>query len=104
MARLLWIAFDGSDAPAGAAFAKALGVGFDLLQITGQPAIDVGAEKVLSAALDEVPPADGLAKALVATAGGYSHIGAVSAMRSKDVLARLAGLLDAAMVTDVTGV
>lgn len=100
MAKLLWIAFDASDAPAGAAFAKAIGAEFDLLQITGQPATDVGAGKVMSAGLEQVPAADGLAKALASVTAGYSHIGAVSSMRSKDVMARLAGILDAAMVTD----
>ncbi|MEA2552412.1 MAG: electron transfer flavoprotein alpha subunit [Fimbriimonadaceae bacterium] len=100
MAKLLWIAFDANDAAPGASFARAIGASFDLLQLTGEPAMDVGAERVLSAGLAEIPNADALAKALAGQAGGYTHIGAVSAMRSKDVLARLAGLLDAAMVTD----
>ena len=101
MGKLLWIAFDATDAPAGAAFAKAVSLPFDLLQLSGEPVGDIGAEKVLSAGLSEVSPADGMAKALVPLASGYSHIGAVSAMRSKDLMARLAGLMDAAMVTDV---
>lgn len=100
MANLLWVAFDASDAPAGAAFAKAIGASFDVLQITGEPVTDVGAGKVLSAGLTEVPAADGLAKSLASMASGYSHIAAVASMRSKDAMARLAGLLDAAMVTD----
>src|SRR5262249_9776510 len=33
----------------------------------------------------------------------YSHVAAISSMRSKDVMARLAGLVDAAMVTDAIG-
>jgi electron transfer flavoprotein alpha subunit len=84
MAKLLWIAFDGSDAPAASGFATATGLECDFVTLTG-----------------EVPPADGLAKALAAKAAGYSHIAAVSSMQSKDVMARVAGLLDAAMVTDV---
>ncbi len=101
MSKLLWIAFEASDAPAAAGFAQAVGLGFDLLQISGQPVTDIGADKVLSANLSEMPTSDGLAKAIAGVAGGYSHVGAVSSMRSKDVLARVAGLMDAAMVTDV---
>ncbi|MEZ0327428.1 MAG: electron transfer flavoprotein subunit alpha/FixB family protein [Fimbriimonas sp.] len=100
MARLLLIAFEPSDAVMGAGFAKDLGLPFDLLAITGSVDSDLGAEKILSAGLPEVPPADGIAMALVGVASGFSHIAAVASMRSKDVLARLAGLLDAAMVTD----
>ena len=101
MSKLLWIAFEASDAPAAASFAKAAGLGFDVLQITGEPATDVGADKILTAGLSEMPTSDGLAKAIAGVAGGYSHVAAVSSMRSKDVLARVAGLMDAAMVTDV---
>lgn len=46
-------------------------------------------------------PADGAARAIADLASGYSHLAAVSSMASKDVMARVAGLLDAAMVTDV---
>ncbi len=84
MAKLLWIAFDANDVVAAGGFATAIGVEFDILSLTG-----------------ELPPADGLAKSLASRSAGYSHIAAVSSMQSKDVMARLAGLLDAAMVTDV---
>ena len=56
---------------------------------------------VLSA---EVPPADATAKAIASRAIGYSHIAAVSSMHSRDILPRVAGLLNAAMVTDVSSV
>ncbi len=87
MSKLLAIAFDSSEASACAGFASALGIEFDVLTFEG-----------------EVPPADALAEGLKAECDGCSHIAAVSSMRSKDVLARLAGLLDAAMVTDAVSV
>ncbi|MBS1721776.1 MAG: FAD-binding protein [Armatimonadetes bacterium] len=58
-------------------------------------------------AATEVPPglvADAAAAALRSASEGFTHIAAVSSMRSKDVLARLAGLLDAAMVTDAVSI
>ena len=87
MALTLIIAFEDHDRVAGAGFAAALGTPFDLL------VVPAGA-----------PPADALAKSIAEAASGYRHIAAVSSMQSKDVLARVAGLLDAAMVTDVLAV
>ncbi|MBX7133980.1 MAG: FAD-binding protein [Fimbriimonadaceae bacterium] len=104
MSRLLLIAFDDADAHQGAGFAHALGLPFDVLCLMGTGSAGLGAEKVFNAGMNEIAPADGLASALVGLAGNYSHIASVSAMRSKDVLARLAGLIDAAMVTDVVSV
>lgn len=101
MGKLLWIAFDVAEGAVGAAFAKALASDFDLLQLTGGAQTDTGAKKVVAAQMTELPPADALAASLVPSCSCYTHIGAVSSMQSKDVLARLAGLLDAAMVTDV---
>src|SRR5262249_16240046 len=49
----------------------------------------------------EIPPADGLAASVAPVCRAYTHVASVSSMRSKDLLARVAGLLDAAMVTDV---
>jgi electron transfer flavoprotein alpha subunit len=100
MARLLLVCFETHEAEQGAGFAQALGLPYDVLALSGSPASDLGAEKILQAGLDEIPPADAVASGLRGIAGGYSHIAAVSSMRSKDVMARLAGLLDAAMVTD----
>ncbi|HTQ11970.1 MAG TPA: FAD-binding protein [Fimbriimonadaceae bacterium] len=101
MARLLLIAFQPHEGLQGAGFAQSFGMPFDVLNLTGEAPNDAGAERVLSANLAELPPADGLAKGLLAFAGGYSHVAAISSMLSKDVMARLAGLMDAAMVTDV---
>ena len=104
MSRLLLVAFDDADALQGAGFAQALGLPFDVLCLQGQCDTDLGADKISLANLTDVPPADGLANALKPVVEGYSHIAAVSAMRSKDLLARLAGLIDAAMVTDAISV
>lgn len=99
--RLLFIAFDAAEARQASGFGQALGLPFDVLQVTGKAVTDSGAEKVLNAGLSEVPPADGIAKSLAAHCGGYTHIAAISNMRSKDIMARVAGIIDAAMVTDV---
>ncbi|MCH7903928.1 MAG: electron transfer flavoprotein subunit alpha/FixB family protein [Armatimonadetes bacterium] len=87
MAKALLIVFDASEAGACAGFASALGMEFDVLGFEG-----------------EMPPADAFADGLTQQCEGYTHIAAVSSMRSKDVLARLAGLLDAAMITDAVAV
>jgi electron transfer flavoprotein alpha subunit len=102
MPRLLILAFEPTDAAIAAGFAQSSGMPFDVLQLTGSASTDLGAQKVLTAGLAEIPPADGICRGISDLAGGYTHIAGVSSMRSKDVLARLAGLLDAAMVTDVT--
>jgi electron transfer flavoprotein alpha subunit len=78
---------DSSDYAALGGFAQALGLESTLVSFEG-----------------EVPPADAAADAIKMHAQGCSHIAAVSSMQSKDVMARLAGLLDAAMVTDATKV
>ncbi|MBX3118918.1 MAG: FAD-binding protein [Fimbriimonadaceae bacterium] len=101
MSRLLMIANDPAEAMQGAGFAQKLGLPWDLLLLTGSSAADLGAEKVLNAGFSDVPAADALASGLKGQAGGYTHIASVSSMASKDVLARLAGLLEASMVTDV---
>lgn len=100
MSRLLLIAFEPGEAVTGAGFAQSLGLPFDVLFVTGDAITDLGAQAVLLAGLDEIPPADALSAGLAGEVGGYSHVVGVSSMRSKDVLARLAGLMDAGMVTD----
>ena len=101
MSRLLLIAFQESDAVLGAGFAKSLGLPFDILSLPSASSQDLGAEKCYVANLSSIPPADAVALAISSIAADYTHIASVSSMRSKDVLARLAGLLDAGMVTDV---
>src|SRR5579862_7382542 len=104
MPKLLLIAFEPFEAVSGAGLAQALGLSYDVLALAGLPETDLGADRILNANLSELPPADGLAGGVLSLAQGYSHIGAIASMQSKDVLARLAGLLDAAMVTDVLSV
>ena len=104
MSRSLVIAFKSHEAAQLAGFAQTLASPFDVLVLDKDLPSSIGAEKVFRAAEAHDAPADGLAKALAPKCEGYTHIASVSNMRSKDVLARLAGLLDAAMVTDVVGV
>lgn len=99
----LVIAFDATDMAQVAGFGSAFGSAYDVLLVTGSP-VDAGAAKVLVAGLNVVPPAEGLAEGLREIAAKYETISFVSSMRSKDVAARLAGLLEAAMVTDAIGV
>jgi electron transfer flavoprotein alpha subunit len=103
MSKLLIIAFDASDASASAGFAKSLGLGYDVLQLTGS-SVPCGANTVHLANLSGSAVADGLGKAIATLAADYSHIAAVSSMRSKDLLAYIAGKTDSAMVTDAIGV
>jgi len=102
--KLLVVAFTPDEAVLGAGFAAQLGLPFDILSLCGPAPTDLGAELVRSAGLASLPPADGLAAALRPLVDGYSHIASVSSMRAKDVLARLAGLVGAAMVTDAVAV
>ncbi len=104
MSRLLLISFDDADAKAGAGFARVLGMPFDHLFIGSAAPAHAAGEKVLHAQVSDVAPADSLAAALAEAAKSYSHIALVSSMRGKDVGARLAGHLGAAMVTDAIGV
>lgn len=98
--RLLLIAFEGAEATQGAGFAQHLGLPFDVLALEGNGPIDTGAEKVLEAGLAHGATADGLAKAIAKASLGYTHLAAISSMRSKDVLPRVAAHLEAAMITD----
>lgn len=104
MSRTLLIAFDPGEAGSLAGFGAAIGQAYDLLVLRGSGPAATGAERVLLAQWEETPPADATAAALAQTAAGYTHIAAVSSMQSKDAMARMAGLLDAAMVTDVVEV
>jgi electron transfer flavoprotein alpha subunit len=104
MSKTLAILFEAHEASAAAGFANALGFPFDFLALQGEAPTNLGASKVLAARLSDIPPADGLAKAIQQVAAGYDYIISVSSMASKDLLARVAGLLDAAMVTDAIAV
>ena len=82
MANTLLVAFGSGEEAKLRGFAQALGSDFVGVSVSVEAATDVAAT------------------VLAARASGFSHVVAVSSMRSKDVLARVAGLLDAAMVTD----
>jgi electron transfer flavoprotein alpha subunit len=100
--KTLIVAFEASDIAPLAGFAQALGHPFDVLCVGFAPQAAAG-ERVFASA--EAPaPADALAPAIQQLASGYTHVAAVSSMQSKDVMARLAGHMDAAMVTDVISV
>ncbi len=104
MSRLLLVAFQSSELAQGAGFARAVGLPYDILLLTGSLDGAYGSEKQLAAGIASVPPADAVAPAIAALAAGYTHVAAISSMGSKDVMARVAGLLDAGMVTDVSAV
>lgn len=82
MSKGLLIAFASSDVNAGAGFFGSLQLAWDIVVVPS----DVLADAAVSSLKTIVEP--------------YSHLAAVSSMRSKDVMARLAGQLDCAMVTD----
>jgi electron transfer flavoprotein alpha subunit len=104
MAKTLLIAFDPVEARSLAGFGQRLSQPYDLLVLSGNGPTDAGAETVVNGSIEEGAGADGLADALKTRAERYTHIGFVSSMRSKDVGARLAGLLGGAMVTDAVDV
>lgn len=83
--RVLGIVFEAFEAASLSGFASSLESEIDFLVLP-----------------QDAPPADATSKAIAEKAGGYSHIAAVSSMHAKDVLPRVAGLLDAAMVTDIS--
>ena len=63
-----------------------------------------GASKVLHADDAGHGLAEGLADLVVSLAGGYSHIAAAATAYAKNVLPRVAALLDVMVLTDVTAV
>lgn len=102
MSRLLVIAFRPEDGSLIAGFAEALALPYDVLFL-GAAGAHAG-ERAFTAGLAETPPADNVAKSLAEFARAYTHVASVSTMQAKDVLARVAGVLDAAMLTDVIAV
>ena len=104
MSRLLLICFDPSEGLQLAGFAQSLGLPFDCLLLTGSELPAFGSEKAFTAGFESVPAFDSLDESLTEFCRPYSHIASVSAMKSKDGLARTAALLGAAMLTDVLSV
>lgn len=104
MSKVLLVAFDPADVALLSGYAASQKGETHVLSILGGDVANIGAASVSSFGLSEVPPADAAGGGIAAVAADYTHIAAVSTMLSKDVLARLAGLLDAPMVSDVTAV
>ncbi len=96
---LLLVAFRPSDVEASAGFAAKVGGEASLALAFEGEAPAIGAARTYR--LGDLP-VDALASALVPLAQGAAHVAAPSSMRAKDVMARLAGLLDAPMVSEAT--
>ncbi len=99
MSKVLFVVFNSPEAETAQGFASATGLAFDVLYVGSASGSPAGAGAVFH--VPAAPAADSLAKPLAEHARTYSHVAAVSSMQSKDVMARVAGILDAAMVTDV---
>ncbi len=99
---LLVICFDPSELSQVAGFGASFGT-YDVLLLTGE-AGNAGASKIHVANLVEVPPADNIGKSVASVAANYTHVAAVSSMRAKDLMARVAGINQSAMITDVVKV
>jgi len=101
MSQALIVAFSPEEISSGQAFGQALGIPFKTLLLTGSAGANSGSADILEAGLETLPTADSLTPAILALLHGYTHVAAVASMKSKDLLARLAGQWDAAMVSDV---
>jgi len=99
---LLIVCFDPSELGQIHGFGSSLG-SYDVLLLSGE-AVDAGASKLLLAGFQEVPPADNIGRSVAEVASGYTHVAAISSMRAKDLMARIAGINQAAMITDVVKV
>ncbi|MBX3112773.1 MAG: FAD-binding protein [Fimbriimonadaceae bacterium] len=103
MSRTLVVAFGPADVAPATGVAASLGHPYDVLLLTGD-APAPGAGRLITTNLAEVPPSDAAATGIHSLADSYTSFVSASSMASKDVMARLAGLLDAAMVTDIVAI
>ena len=94
---ILFIAFSPAEVAAAPGFAASVGDAYDVLHIGSGPP---GGLKTICLNCGTTPPADALAEYLKSKAGEYAFIASTSTMAAKDVLPRLAGILDAPIVTD----
>lgn len=104
MAKFLGIAFEEGEISSLVAFASALGGTVDVLLLGTAKGGHSGVDLVLQAGLDPIPPSDNISRGIASISKPYSHVFGVSSMRAKDLLHRVAGHLDAAIVTDVVRV
>ncbi len=102
MAGCLCVLEKPSDAAALSSFALAGGWTYDFVCLSGAPEFAFGCREAFVADWDQIPPADAVCGALVPIAGNYDLVAGISNMFGKDVLPRLAGMLDIPMVSDIT--
>lgn len=103
MSRVLAIALNPGDAEALAAFCQAIEADFTLVDAAGDAATDLGASRILRLE-GEIPPADALAPFVAELGRDAEIIVGVAHMAGKDLLPRVAGLLDRPMVGDIVEV
>jgi electron transfer flavoprotein alpha subunit len=103
MATTLLISFGPGDAEASAGLIAKLGGEVTLLCLVGSAALG-NASVQLSTGWTEIPPADNIAAGVADLAKGFDYIVAASSMAAKDLLARVAGILDAPCASDVIGI
>ena len=104
MPKLLGLIFSDAEAGPCAELAASLGADLTIASFGQAPPNAAGANECLVLKCSASHPADAVADALKSCAAGFECIAAASSMAAKDILFRLAGLLDAAAVTDVTTV
>lgn len=104
MGKTLLIAFRDQEISALSAFADQLPQDYDVIVVSGESRGTFGAKSTLTLGMTDVPTADSVAESLGGLCKGYTHIAGLATMEGKDLFGRLAGLLGAAMVTDVTKV
>lgn len=100
----LGICFSPQDAECNAAFAAALGVGLSLFCFEAAPPSAHGANSVYVAPLSSKDLVNSIALAGQDIWPNFDFIFAPSSIAGKDIIAYIAGLLNASAVTDVTEV
>lgn len=103
MSKALAVSLNVGDAEALAAFCQILDMPYVLLAAGGDAPADLGAEKIVRLE-GEIPPADALAGFLAERANEFDVVVGVAHMAGKDVMPRVAGLLDRPMVGDIVEV
>ncbi|MES1227459.1 MAG: hypothetical protein ABUL72_02245, partial [Armatimonadota bacterium] len=106
MSKLLLVALSPDEIVQSAGFAEQIGLPWDVFLVTGTAESGPSSGTVWCAGLESVPTANTLVEVICDFIGAraYTHIVAVSSMAAKDLLARVAGRMDIAMVTDAVSV
>jgi electron transfer flavoprotein alpha subunit len=103
MSKTLLISFGPGDAEASAGLVAKLGGEVTLLSLNGTATLGKATHH-WSTDWTEIPPADNIAAGVADLAKGFEYIVAASSMAAKDLLARLAGIMDAPCASDVIGI